>query len=54
MESEEGVDVRVEGAVEGDAIFGKKRSPCFWRGVVVVEVQGDVEGVADEGAFFRR
>lgn len=48
MEAKEGVDVRVEGAVEGEGVRGEERRPCFVKGgVLVVEVYGDVEGVAD-------
>lgn len=55
MDGEQVIDVGVEGAVERDGVGREERRVCWYcavvRGVVVlvVEMDGDVEGVADKG-----
>lgn len=51
MCAEEGVDVLVEGAVQRNGVGGEERCEG---GVPVMQVEGDVERVADEGFLLLR
>ena len=55
VEGEQCIDVRVEGAVQRDAIGRKERRASFIiGGVLVVQMYSNVERVADEGTLLLR
>jgi len=45
--SEQCINVRIEYAVDTDTVFWKEGLPTLW--ILLVEVHGDVEGIANVG-----